>query len=506
MKPKNVEYVSIFDTTLRDGEQTPGVSLTPEEKMEIACQLDRLGVDVIEAGTPISSEGEKRAVREIAKAGLNAEICALARTARVDIDAAIACDVSSVHTFISTSDVQMKYALGMKPEQVLSAAIDSVEYIKDHGLICEFSPMDATRTEIGFLKRICKAAEESGADRINIPDTVGVMTPITMQRLIEDIKNAVKARISVHCHNDFGMAVANSLAGVEAGASQIHVTVNGLGERAGNAALEEVIMTLHLIYNRKTGIKTQLLYDTSRLVTKLTGIMVQPNKAIVGENAFAHESGIHTRGVTVMPSTFEPIKPELVGRKRKLVAGKLAGTSGIKAELEEAEIYPNKDQLGEIVKRVKELGDKGKTVTDADLLAITRAVMGKVIKEKRIVDLTDLAVVTGIRVIPTASVRLVLDGKEYIASETGLGPVDAAIKAVQKLTANLVNVRLKEYRLEAATGGSDAMGEVVIKVEDKDGNVVSARAAHEDIVMASVEAMIDGINKSLLKRRKSLNK
>ncbi|KPV63725.1 MAG: 2-isopropylmalate synthase [Candidatus Bathyarchaeota archaeon BA2] len=501
MKSKNVKYVSIFDTTLRDGEQTPGVSLTTEEKLEIARQLDRLGVDVIEAGTPISSEGEKRAVREITKAGLNAEICALARTTRVDVDAAIACDVGSVHTFISTSDVQMKHAVNMTPEQVLSATIDSVEYIKDHGLICEFSPMDATRTEINFLKRVCKAAEEAGADRINIPDTVGIMTPVTMRKLIEDVKSVVGVPISVHCHNDFGMAVANSLAGVEAGASQIHVTVNGLGERAGNAALEEVVMALHLIYNRKTGINTKLLYDTSRLVAKLTGVMIQPNKAIVGENAFAHESGIHTRGVTVVPLTFEPIKPELVGRKRKLVAGKLSGTSGIKAELKEAGIYPNKDQLGEIVRRVKELGDKGKTVTDADLLAITRSVMGKVVKEKRIVDLTDLAVVTGIRVIPTASVRLVLDGKEYVTSETGLGPVDAAIKAVQKLTADLAEVRLKEYRIEATTGGSDAMGEVIIKVEDRDGNVVSARATHEDIVMASVEAMINAINKSLLKRR-----
>lgn len=366
--------------------------------------------------------------------------------------------------------------------------------------------MDATRTGIGFLKRVCKAAEEAGADRINIPDTVGVLTPLTMRRLIEDIKSVAGVPISVHCHNDFGMAVANSLAGVEAGASQIHVTVNGLGERAGNAALEEVVMALHLIYHRKTGINTKLLYDTSRLVAKLTGVAMQPNKAIVGENAFAHESGIHTRGVTVVPLTFEPIKPELVGRKRKLVAGKLAGTSGIKAELEEAGIYPNKDQLGEIVRKVKELGDKGKTVTDADLLAITRAVMGKVVKEKRIVDLTDLAVVTGIRVIPTASVRLVLDGKEYVTSETGLGPVDAAIKAVQKLTADLVNVRLKEFRIEAATGGSDAMGEVIIKVEDRDGNIVSARATHEDIVMASVEAMIDAINRSLLKRRRNLNK
>jgi 2-isopropylmalate synthase len=506
MKSKNAEYVTIFDTTLRDGEQTPGVSLTTEEKLEIARQLDRLGVDVIEAGTPISSEGEKKAVKEIAEAGLNAEICGLARVMRVDIDAAIECDVDSVHTFVSTSDVQMKHAVNMTPEQVLSATIDSVEYIKNHGLVCEFSPMDATRTEINFLKQVCKAAEEVGADIINIPDTVGIMTPLTMRKLVEDIKGVVGVPISVHCHNDFGMAVANSLAGVEAGASQIHATVNGLGERAGNAALEEVVIALHLIYNRKTGINTRLLYDTSRLVAKLTDVTIQPNKAIVGENAFAHESGIHTRGVTAVPLTFEPIDPELVGRKRKLVAGKLAGTSGIKVELEEAGIYPNKDQLGEIVRRVKELGDKGKTVTDADLLAITRAVMGKVVKEKRIVDLTDLAVVTGIRVIPTASVRLVLDGKEYVTSETGLGPVDAAIKAVQKLTSDLAEVRLKEYRIEAATGGSDAMGEVIIKVEDKDGNVVSARATQEDIVMASVEAMIDAINKSLMKRRRNCNK
>lgn len=501
MNTKKAEYVSIFDTTLRDGEQTPGVSLTTGEKLEIARQLDRLGVNVIEPGTPVSSKGEKKAVKEVANAGLNAEICALARTLRADIDEAIACDPDAVHTFISTSDVQMKYAVNMTPEKVLATSVDSIEYIKAHGLMCEYSPMDATRTERGFLKEICRAAEEAGADRLNIPDTVGIMTPLTMGKLIEEVKSVVKIPISVHCHNDFGMAVANSLAAVEAGASQIHVTMNGLGERAGNAALEEVVVALHLIHKRKTTINPRLLYDTSRLVAGLTGVLIQPNKAIVGENAFAHESGIHTRGVTVMPRTFEPIKPEYVGRKRRLVLGKLAGASGIKAALEEARVHTTKEQLGDIVRRVKALGDKGKIVTDADLLAIVRAVTGKVVKEKRIVDLTDLAVVTGIRVIPTASVRLVLDGKEYVASETGLGPVDAAIKAVQKLTSDLVNVKLKEYRIEAATGGSDAMGEVIIKVEDKEGNVVSARAAHEDIVMASVEAMIDGINKSLLRSR-----
>jgi 2-isopropylmalate synthase len=337
---------------------------------------------------------------------------------------------------------------------------------------------------------------------LNIPDTVGIMIPKTMSKLIEDVRKAVKTPISVHCHDDFGMAVANSLAAVEAGATQVHATINGLGERAGNASLEEVVMALHMIYKLKMGINSRLLYSTSRMVATLTGVFVQANKAIVGENAFAHESGIHTRGVTVKPLTFEPIKPELVGRTRKLVAGKLAGTRGIKAELEEIGIHPTDDQMKEIVQRVKELGDKGKMVTDADLLALTSAVMGEVIAEEKIVDLCDMAVVTGIKVIPTASVRLVLDGKEYIAAETGVGPVDSVLKAIQKLTSNLARIRLNEYRLEAITGGSNAVAEVVIKVEDEYGHIVSARAAREDIVMASVEAMINGINKCLIKQRK----
>ncbi|MGB9842297.1 MAG: 2-isopropylmalate synthase [Candidatus Bathyarchaeales archaeon] len=499
-------YIRIFDTTLRDGEQTPGVSLTPEEKLEIARQLSKLGVDVIEAGSPMSSEGEKRVVKEIAKAGLSAEICALARATRSDIDDAIECDVDIVHTFIPTSPVQMKYAVGLSPEQVLSATVDAVEYVKKHGVKCEFSPMDATRSELDFLKQVCRAAEQAGADMINIPDTVGIMTPRGMRQLIEELKKELKVPISIHCHDDFGMAVANSLAAVEAGATQVHATVNGLGERAGNAALEEVVMALNAIYKLKTGINTRLLYSTSRLVSTLTGVIVQPNKAIVGENAFAHESGIHTRGVTVKPLTFEPIEPELVGRTRKLVAGKLAGTRGIKAELEEVGIHPTEEQLREIVRRVKELGDKGKMVTDADLLALASAVMGEVIPEEKIVDLCDMAVITGIKVIPTASVRLVLDGKEYIAAETGVGPVDAALKAIQKLTNSLAKIKLNEYRLEAITGGSNAVAEVIIKVEDEKGHVVSARAAREDIVMASVEAMLNGINKCLIKQRKQGNK
>ncbi len=494
-------YIRIFDTTLRDGEQTPGVSLTPEEKVEVAIQLDKLGVDAVEAGFPSSSAGEQKAFKDLVKLGLKTEVCALTRTLKSDIDAALECDVKSIHTFISTSDIQMKYALNMTPEQVLNAAVGSIQYIKDHGVTCEFSPMDATRTEPDFLKRICKAAEEAGADRINVPDTVGIMSPHSMERLIRELSGTVRIPLSVHCHNDFGLAVANSLAGIKGGAAQVHVTVNGLGERAGNAALEEVVMGLHMIYKKKTGINTQLLYETSKITSRLTGIVMQPNKAIVGENAFAHESGIHTRGVTVEPLTFEPISPEIVGRRRKLIAGKHAGKHGVKAELEEAGFSPTEDQLKEIVDRVKDLGDKGKTVTDADLFAIARAVTGGA-AEERIVELSDLAVVTGIRIIPTASVKITLDGKDYVAAETGVGPVDAAIKAIQKITNDLSKVRLREYRLEALTGGSNAVAEVIIKVEDKDGNIVSARGAREDVVMASVEAMINGINKILQKSRK----
>ncbi len=498
---QNPRFIKILDTTLRDGEQTPGVSLTLEDKIEIAQQLGKLGVDIIEAGFPSSSEGERKVVKEIKKLGLTSEICGLSRCTKKDIDAALECDVDIIHVFIPTSPVQMKHAVNMTPEQVLAAAVDSIQYVKKHGVKCEFSPMDATRTETPFLHQICKAAQDAGMDSLNVPDTVGCMIPRTTFELFKDLKSFIKVPISAHCHNDFGLAVANSLAAVEAGADQVHTAINGLGERAGNAALEEVVTTLHVVYGYKTNINTRLLYSTSRMVSSLSGVSVQVNKAIVGENAFAHESGIHTRGVTEQPLTFEPISPEIVGRTRKLVAGKLAGTRGIQAELNEIGIHPTDQQLTEIVQRVKELGDKGKMVTDADLIALTSAVMGEVVGEEKIVDLCDMAVVTGIKVIPTASVRLTLDGKEYVAAETGVGPVDAVLKAIEKLTSNMEKIRLSEYRLEAITGGSNAVAEVVIKVEDEKGNIVSARAAREDIVMASVEAMINGINKCLLKNR-----
>ncbi|GIU72184.1 MAG: 2-isopropylmalate synthase [Candidatus Nitrosocaldaceae archaeon] len=493
------EYIRIYDTTLRDGEQTPGVTLTAEDKLIIARQLDKLGVDVIEAGFPIVSKGEQVAIKSIVKEGLNAEISGLARSEKMDIDAALSCDLKYVHTFIATSDIHLKYKLKISREEALKKAVEAVEYAKRHGLLVEFSAEDATRSDREFLKQVYQAVVDAGADRIDVPDTVGYATPKYIYELIHELRDIIKVPISIHCHDDFGLAVANSIAAIEAGGDCAHVTINGIGERAGNASLEEFVMALHCLYNKKTNIKTELLYETSRLVSSLTGVIVQPNKAIVGENAFGHESGIHTHGVLSNPLTYEPISPEMVGRKRWIEAGKHAGAHGVSAMLEEYGLKPTREELKAIVSKIKELADKGKRITDADLLTIASEIMRRSGLEEKI-RLHDFVVTTGINVVPTASVRLVLDGKEYVSAETGLGPVDAALKAIQKITSEMVSIKLKEFRLEAITGGSDALAEVSIKVEDKFGNMATARAAGEDIVVASVQAMINGINKIMLKR------
>lgn len=493
------EYVRIYDTTLRDGEQTPGVTLTPQNKVKIAIQLNKLGVDVIEAGFPIISQGEMDAVKEIAEQNLSCEISGLARAEKKDIDAVMKCSLKYVHTFIATSDIHLKYKLKKTREEALQKAVEAVEYAKSHGLICEFSAEDATRTDREFLKQVYKAVVDAKTDRIDVPDTVGYSNPKYIDTLIRDLKAVVNVPISIHCHDDFGLAVANSITAIEAGASCAHVTINGLGERAGNASLEEFVMALHCLYGKKTRIKTELLYETSRIVSSLTGIIVQPNKAIIGENAFGHESGIHTHGVLSNPLTYEPINPEIVGRKRWLEAGKHAGIHGVSAMLEEYGLVPSQEQLKEIVAKVKDLGDKGKNITDADLLAIASQVMRQEGLEQRI-KLNDFVVTTGMNVVPTASVRLIIDGKEFVAADTGLGPVDAALKAIQKITDELANIKLREFRLESITGGSDALAEVSIKVEDKDGHIASARAAGEDIVTASVQAMVNGLNRIMLKR------
>ena len=357
--------IRIFDTTLRDGEQTPGVSLSPEQKLNIAKKLDALGIDAIETGFPVISDGERSAVKMITSESFNSELCGLARTNKKDIDAAVDCGLNYIHTFIATSDIHLEYKLKMTREQALEKAIDAVEYGKSRGLQVEFSAEDATRTDRVFLKEIFSEVAKAGADRIDIPDTVGYSTPQYIAEITKDAIDATKLPVSVHCHNDFGLAVANAISGIQAGAECAHVTINGIGERAGNASLEELVMALNSLQFEQTwetNINKELLYETSRYVSKIVGITVQPNKAIVGENAFGHESGIHTHGVLSNPLTYEPISPEIVGRTRWLQVGKHAGIHGMNAMLKEYGVTPNEEQKQKILDKVKNIGDQGKQV------------------------------------------------------------------------------------------------------------------------------------------------
>ena len=494
-------YVAIFDTTLRDGEQMPGCALRPEEKTEIAHQLDMLGVDVIEAGFPIASEGERQAIKSITKEGLNSEICGLARSNKADIDAVISCNVDRVHTFIATSALHMEKKLKMTPEEVIEHAVSGVEYVKDHGLKSEFSAEDATRSDIEFLKKVFASAVEAGADVVDIPDTVGVAIPRTMFHIVREVKSAVNVPVAVHCHDDFGLAVANSLASVEAGAEQVHVCVNGIGERAGNASLEEVALALQVHYGIQTGIRTEEIYKTSQLVTRLMRVLIAPNKAIVGANAFAHESGIHSHGVLVSPKTYEPIAPEMVGARRKFVAGKHAGKHGVKAILESIGIYPTENQLDEIIYRVKELGDKGIKVSDADLEGVARALIGEIPSEEKSLELIDVTVVSGNKVQPFAVVRLKVNSNVKTYTNFGVGPIDASVRAVKMVAKDLVNFDLTGFELRSIGKGTEALGEVTVDIEDDESNVVSSRAVREDIVLAGIEAVIDAVNRLILTRK-----
>ena len=501
--------VRIFDTTLRDGEQTPGVSLSPEKKLNIAKKLDALGIDAIETGFPVISDGERSAVKMIASENLQSELCGLARTNKRDIDAAVDCGLNYIHTFIATSDIHLEYKLKMTREQALEKAIDAVEYGKSRGLQVEFSAEDATRTDREFLKKVFGEVAKAGADRIDIPDTVGYSTPQYIAEITKDAIDATKLPISVHCHNDFGLAVANAISGIQAGAECAHVTINGIGERAGNASLEELVMALNsLQFDQKwdTNINKELLYETSRYISKIVGITVQPNKAIVGENAFGHESGIHTHGVLNNPLTYEPISPEIVGRTRWLQVGKHAGIHGMNAMLKEYGIIPNEEQTKKILEKVKNIGDQGKQVTEVELLSLANEVIGEN-KLKRIVQLTGFSVSTGVGTMPYAFVKLNIDGKEMVVTDYGVGPVDASLNAIQKITGQITDeVRLKEYRLDSISGGANALCEVTVKVEDARGNIISSKSVGEDIVTTSVQAMVDGINrimlKSLLKEKK----
>ncbi len=490
--------VEVFDTTLRDGEQTPGISFTKAQKDTIARQLDKLGVDVIEAGFPISSKKDKEAVRSIAHLGLSARICGLARLLTLDIDACIDCDVDMIHIFVPSSEIQREHTTGMSEDAVKEQTYEMTRYVKNHGFQCMFSAMDATRTELRFLQELYRIAEEAGADIVNVPDTVGVSEPFRMYELVSEIYKVVKVPISIHCHNDFGLAVANSLAAVKAGASQVQVSVNGLGERAGNADLAETVMSLNAIYGLRTRIKTQYLFETAKLVERFSGVQIPITQPVVGENAFSHESGIHAHGVIKRSNTFEPgiMTPEMVGHRRRIVLGTHTGRHSIEKKLSEIGMSPSREQVEEILERVKELSASGKKVTDDDLYSIAEVVTGEVAKHERVVILKELSVMTGNNLIPTASLKAIVKGRECKSAQMGIGPVDAAIKAIHDIIRGEIggDLQLKDFRIEAITGGSDALAEVIIGVQRGD-RVVTARGVRGDIVMASVEAFINAVNR-----------
>lgn len=490
--------IEVFDTTLRDGEQTPGIAFTREQKRTIAKELDRLGVDIIEAGFPISSTRDREAVKLICDIGLSSKICGLARLLTKDIDACIDCGVDMIHIFVPTSEIQRQYTTKMSEDKVKEQAFEMTQYVKAHGFLCMFSAMDATRTRMDFLIDVYKTAEEGGADILNVPDTVGVAEPFAMYELVVQIYQAVKTPISVHCHNDFGLAVANSLAAVKAGAKEVQVAVNGLGERAGNANLAETVMGLNSLYGLKTNIKTEFLFGTAKLIERYSGVLIPITTPIVGENAFSHESGIHAHGVIVKSDTFEPgiMTPEMVGHRRRIVLGTHTGRHSVENKLSELDMSPTKEQLDEILERVKELAASGKKVTDDDLFTIAEVVTGEVSRHERVVMLKELSVMTGNNLIPTASLKAIVRGKECKSAQMGIGPVDAAIHAVQDIIKGEIGggVKLKDFRIEAITGGSDALAEVIVGVEKGD-RIVTARGVREDIVMASVEAFINAVNR-----------
>ena len=493
------DKIYIFDTTLRDGEQTPGVALTVDEIMQIAQKLNNLGVDKIEVGFPASSKGEIESAKRINSLSLDSTLVGLARSLERDIDAVIESDLDYVHTFIGTSPLHRDYKLKMSKQAILETAVNAVEYAKDHGLTVEFSAEDATRTERDFLFEVFNSVVDAGADFLDVPDTVGVLTPVFTRELITDIRNNFSAPISVHFHNDFGLATANSLTAIECGANQAHVTVNGLGERTGNCSLEELVITLKVAYGIDLGLDTTRLYSLSHLVGRFTGVKMPVNKPIVGDNAFAHESGIHVHGILNNANTYEPMSPELVGHSRRIVLGKHTGANALKSKLKEYHIDLNDDQFCKVFEEIKSLGDSGKCVTDDDLIAIATTELGSA-RETPIV-IKGLSLSSGAIVSPTATVKLEIDGVEKETASTGVGPVDAALNAIRNLIQDSIDVELEEYNLEAITGGTDALAEVFVISSDSHGNKSTGRSTNQDIVMASILAVLDSINKLLLIQR-----
>ncbi|MEX0814339.1 MAG: 2-isopropylmalate synthase [Dongiaceae bacterium] len=501
--------VVIFDTTLRDGEQSPGASMNLDEKLRIATVLAELGVDVIEAGFPIASNGDFEAVRGVARRVRDCAVAGLARAARKDIDRAWEALSEAarprIHTFISTSPLHMKYKLQMEPDAVHQAVVDSVAYARNLCDDVEWSPEDGSRTEPDFLCRCVESAIKAGATTVNIPDTVGYAVPAEFAALIAMLKNRVpnidKAIISVHCHNDLGLAVANSLAAVLAGARQVECTINGLGERAGNAALEEVVMALRTRQDAMpfaTGIKTEVITRASRLVSTVTGFTVQPNKAIVGANAFAHEAGIHQDGMLKHAGTYEIMTPESVGLVRStLVMGKHSGRHAFRAKLLELGFDLGDNALQDAFRRFKELADKKKDVYDEDIVAL---VDDEVVRSNERIKFVSLLVVAGSKGPQRAELELEIDGQTRMTTATGDGPVDATFNAIKQLFPH--EAKLQLFQVHAVTAGTDAQAEVTVRLEEN-GKTVNGQGADTDTLVAACRAYLHGLNKLLTKRQKT---
>ena len=501
--------VIIFDTTLRDGEQSPGSSMNLDEKLRIAEALEEMGVDVIEAGFPIASNGDFEAVNEIAKLVKISTICGLARSGRGDIErAAEALKPAArprIHTFIATSPLHMKYKLQMEPDEVYQHVVDSVSHARNFTDDVDWSPEDGTRTEHDFLCRCVEAAINAGATCINLPDTVGYSVPDEfgglIRMLIERVPNSDKAVFSTHCHNDLGLAVANSLAGVEAGARQVECTINGLGERAGNAALEEIVMALRTRQDAMpftTNINTEMITKASRLVSTITGFTVQPNKAIVGANAFAHESGIHQDGMLKNASTYEIMTPESVGlNESKLVLGKLSGRAAFKEKLNELGYNLGDNAFQDAFRRFKALADKKREIFDEDIVTL---VDDEIVRGNDRMRFVSLQVVCGSEGPQTAELTMEIDDESRRTKSTGDGPVDATFNAIKELTG--YNARLQLYQVHAVTEGTDAQAEVTVRLEEG-GKTVNGQGADTDTLVASARAYINALNKMLVKREKT---
>lgn len=504
-----VTNIRIFDTTLRDGEQSPGASMNIEEKLRIARQLQKMNVDVIEAGFPIASEGDFEAVKKIAQTIVGPEIAGLCRAQEKDIDRGwealqYAGEMGRIHTFIATSDIHMKYKLKMTPSEVLDAAVKAVKRAKSYTPNVEFSCEDAVRTDLKFMCEIVSAVIDAGATVVNIPDTVGYTIPVEYYNIIKYLKDNVanieKATISVHCHNDLGLSVANSLAAIQAGAGQVECTINGIGERAGNCSLEEFVMILKTrsdILDYKTNIVTEQLTPASRLLSTVTGISVQPNKAIVGTNAFAHEAGIHQHGVLMEKSTYEIMTPESVGLKTNvLVLGKHSGRHAFKKRLQELGYDLGDGDLNSAFERFKALADLKKEIFDEDLDAI---VADETMKNGEKFKMSHITVTCGSFAVATATVQLEIDGQQARTAELGDGPVDATLKAIKKLTGT--KAKLMQYTVGSITGGTDAIGEVSVRLAEGNCTVVG-RGSSTDIIEASAKAYINALNRLYCKKEK----